>query len=108
MRLHSQTHASSVHACRSNTAKAAENRKIPFAYYYCDFSVGVFFSAAVAFVTLGAHQISGNGDDNAWDIHDKGTLYKLLAAVGAGAVFNVANLLLVRIRHQTHVTSNMK
>jgi hypothetical protein len=80
---------------RSNTAKAAENKKIPFAYYYCDFSLGVFASAAIAFVTLGAHQISGDGNDAAYSLHDRDTLYKFLSAVGAGAVFNVANLLLV-------------
>eukprot|EP00035_Acanthoeca_spectabilis_P027151 m.465540 g.465540 ORF g.465540 m.465540 type:complete len:402 (+) comp24319_c0_seq1:197-1402(+) len=77
----------------SNTAKAAEH--IPFAYYYYDFSLGVFAAAAIAFATLGARKLYVEEAGKHYTLHDNMTLYRLLAAIGAGALFNVANLLLV-------------
>eukprot|EP00037_Helgoeca_nana_P016549 m.155676 g.155676 ORF g.155676 m.155676 type:complete len:410 (-) comp23578_c0_seq1:147-1376(-) len=77
----------------SNTAKAAE--RLPFAYYYYDFSLGVFAAAAVAFATIGAQKIYIEEEGKRYTLNDDKTLYRFLAAVGAGAVFNVANLLLV-------------
>ena len=71
----------------SNTAKAATH--LPFALYYCDFTLGVFVTAAVVFITIGDGRVFLFEDGaSAGGLH-------VLAALGAGAVFNLANVLLV-------------
>ena len=69
----------------SNTAKAGSH--IPFALYYLDFSFGLVAVALVAFLSIGGAVFNdGRVEDCA---------LKVLAAVGAGTLFNVANVLLV-------------
>ena len=69
----------------SNTVKASPH--IPFALYYLDFSIGLFAVAVVAFLALGG-MVFNDGETS-------GCTLKVLAAVGAGTLFNVANVLLV-------------
>jgi glucose uptake protein len=69
----------------SNTAKAAAH--IPFSLFYLDFSIGIVALAGASFLSIGAMRFA---EEEAGDC----TL-KALSAVGAGALFNVANVLLV-------------
>lgn len=74
----------------SVTAKAAA--RLPFAYCYVDFSIAVALTAAVAFLSLGGYQLlSAQPGEPPPDGISGG---RILAAVAAGLVFNVANLLL--------------
>ena len=63
-----------------------------------DFSVGVWLTSLLFWSTLGVRWLAADpdsdtlGTDLEW-IH--ATRLKIMASVGAGAVFNVANLLLV-------------
>eukprot|EP00041_Stephanoeca_diplocostata_P030072 m.899996 g.899996 ORF g.899996 m.899996 type:complete len:138 (-) comp23684_c0_seq8:61-474(-) len=78
----------------SNTVKAAAN--VPFACYYADYGIGVFLTAVVYFSSLGARDLYPDGEtDVVIADGDNKSIYKFLAAIGAGAIFNVANLLLV-------------
>lgn len=88
----------------SNSAKAAS--KLPFAVYYMDFSVGVFLSATVGLVgpgaltfaikneTAGAAETDFKISSSSASVGPVDPVY-CMAAAGAGAVFNFANLLLV-------------
>ncbi|KAL3929342.1 MAG: hypothetical protein SGPRY_001999 [Prymnesium sp.] len=71
----------------SNSAKAAAHLAFPL--FYLDFSLGAFLSALVAFVSpLNSSEV----------LREEGVpaeLSHVLAALGAGALFNVANVLLV-------------
>eukprot|EP00040_Diaphanoeca_grandis_P022050 m.117969 g.117969 ORF g.117969 m.117969 type:complete len:388 (-) comp28622_c1_seq1:33-1196(-) len=74
----------------SNTAKAASH--IPFAYYYMDYSFGVFITASAFFSSLGIMRLNNNSTTTTFE---EGTTFQVAAAFGAGAVFNIGNLLLV-------------
>jgi len=99
-----------------NTAKAAAN--IPFACYYFDYSVGALLMSGVGFTALGGMEFAAAANatrTNVTDAADFGPgmsagtwsppsaldslrtvdTFKLVAAVGAGVIFNIANLLLV-------------
>ena len=76
----------------SNTAKMSEH--IPFAVYYLDFSIGLFAVAALAFLTVGG-LVFNDGKIDSSPQEPTGCSLKALAAVGAGTLFNVANVLLV-------------
>jgi hypothetical protein len=70
----------------SNTAKAAS--AIPFPIFYFDFSLGAFLSGLAAFISpLNDAQVAKVGAEPT-ELH-------VAAALGAGALFNVANVLLV-------------
>lgn len=78
----------------SNTVKAAAN--IPFACYYADYAIGVFLTAGIYFVSLGTRDLYPDDEtDQVYSDDGNQSLYKFLAAIGAGAIFNIANLLLV-------------
>ena len=68
----------------SNAAKATAS--VPFSLFYLDYSLSVFATAAIIFLTLGERGFYQDKTDNQ-TVH-------VLAAIGAGAVFNVANVLL--------------
>jgi hypothetical protein len=74
----------------SNTAKAAA--RTPFPVFYFDFSIGTFLTALIAFGSpLNAWQmvrpVTSTGGEEATASH-------LASALAAGAIFNVANILL--------------
>ena len=69
----------------TRSAKAAKH--VPFACFYIDFSIGAFAVALFAFLTLGRGCMLLDAPG--------GVAGKVLAAFTAGAVFNVANVLLV-------------
>ena len=76
----------------SNTAKASAH--IPFAVYYLDFSIGLFAVASLAFLSVGG-LVFNDGKMDSSPQEPAGCSLKVFAAVGAGTLFNVANVLLV-------------
>ena len=69
----------------SNAAKAAAH--LPFPHFYLDFAIGVWLSACLAFITVGERHFYHDNPD--------GGSGRIVAGLAAGAVFNVANVLLV-------------
>jgi glucose uptake protein len=68
----------------SNAAKATTD--VPFPLFYLDYSLSVFVTAVFIFLTLGERGFyQDKTEHQTWFI---------VAAIGAGAVFNVANVLL--------------
>ena len=67
----------------ANTQKLAGKEKWPFELFYWDYSIGVAITGLVFFLTLGAASLSGATSSAEW------------AAVASGALFNLANVLLV-------------
>ncbi len=76
----------------SNTAKEATRSAVPFAHFYSDWCMGGFATALLAWVTLGGAQVAA--ESSADPTTDVGR-YRVLSALAAGAIFNVANALLV-------------
>ena len=72
-----------------STLKAQPER--PFTLFYLSWTVGVAATAVLVFFTLGSATVlaDDNGNENGFDM---GPVY---AALGAGAVFDAANVLLV-------------
>ena len=69
----------------SNTAKAAKN--VPFPLFYLDYSIGVVLVSALAFLSVGERQFFTDAIDG-WEM-------RVVAALCAGCLFNVGNVLLV-------------
>lgn len=76
----------------SNTAKEATRSAVPFAHFYSDWCLGGFATALLAWVTLGGAEVAAeSGTDPTTDVGR----FRVLSALAAGAIFNVANALLV-------------
>lgn len=71
----------------SNSSKAASASDVAFGHYYLDFSLGVWASTLLLFVTLGGA--------SPWHDSPVDGASRIAAASCAGLVFNVANVLLV-------------
>jgi hypothetical protein len=77
----------------SNTAKEATRLRVPFAHFYADWCLGGFGVAVLAWVALGGAEVAA-AEVGAESTTDVGR-YRVLSALAAGAIFNVANALLV-------------
>lgn len=75
----------------SNTAKEAARLAVPFAHFYSDWCFGGFATAALAWATLGGAEIAAERTDPTTAVGR----YRVLSALAAGTIFNVANALLV-------------
>ena len=65
---------------------------MPFAHFYADWCLSGFVTAVAAWIILGNAEIAAEaGTDPTTDVGR----HRVLAAVAAGAIFNVANALLV-------------
>jgi len=78
----------------SNSAKEAEARKIPFAHFYIDYVTALFLTALLIWATLGGAELTAGANEPDGDANAI-SHYRVLSALAAGAVFNVANALLV-------------
>jgi glucose uptake protein len=76
----------------ANTQKLAGKERWPFELYYWDYAIGVAFAGFVFCFTLGNFGSSGTGSFA--NLHTS-SAKSMLAAVASGALFNVANILLV-------------
>jgi hypothetical protein len=65
---------------------------VPFPHFYTDWCFGGFVIAVAAWVTLGRAQLVGL----AAEAQEPLAPYRVMAALAAGVIFNVANALLVR------------
>ena len=75
----------------SNTAKEAARLKVPFAHFYSDWCIGGFLTALLAWVSLGGAEVAAVEVDPTTYVGR----YRVLSALAAGVIFNVANALLV-------------
>jgi glucose uptake protein len=76
----------------ANTQKLAGKDRWPFELYYWDYALGVFFLGLVFTFTLGA---AGSTGMSALDNLGQASREPVLRALLSGALFNVANILLV-------------
>lgn len=76
----------------ANTQKLAGKEKWPFELFYWDYSIGVAVAGLLLFVTLG---ISGSAGMRSFANLSTASGHALWQAVGAGVLFNLANILLV-------------
>jgi glucose uptake protein len=67
----------------SNSAKAASH--VPFCHFYLDYSIGLFLMALIWFYSLG---------EGEFFVDSTTEMAKVWSAVGAGTIFNIANILL--------------
>ena len=67
----------------ANTQKLAGKERWPFELFYWDYSFGVAITGLIFFLTLGASSLSGASSNAEW------------MALASGALFNLANVLLV-------------
>jgi glucose uptake protein len=76
----------------ANTQKLAGKHRWPFELFYWDYAVGVALAGLIFFLTLG---LSGSAGMPSFANLGTASWKSLLTAVLAGALFNVANILLV-------------
>lgn len=76
----------------ANTQKLAGKERWPFELYYWDYAIGVALTGLVFCFTLGNFGSTSAG--SLANLHN-GSPKSMLAAVASGALFNVANILLV-------------
>lgn len=76
----------------ANTQKLAGKERWPFELFYWDYSVGVALTGLLFFLTLG---MSGASGTSSFANLESASLNAVLQAVLAGALFNLANILLV-------------
>src|SRR5947209_274324 len=76
----------------ANTQKLAGRVKWPFELFYWDYSIGVALTGVLAALTLGSMGTTGVA---AFTNVSSASLRSDLHALGAGALFNLANILLV-------------
>jgi glucose uptake protein len=76
----------------ANTQKLAGKEKWPFPLYYWDYGIGVLLMAIVFALTLGS---AGESGMSAWNNFQQAASTPILIALASGALFNVANILLV-------------
>eukprot|EP01047_Picozoa_sp_COSAG01_P033039 COSAG01_NODE_2414_length_7740_cov_10.011386_4_plen_455_part_00 len=73
----------------SNSAKEADKQQVPFPHFYTDYAASIFFSSIAFWVIFAKGEL---------DVATQGNPvghWRALAGLGAGAVFNVANVLMV-------------
>ena len=76
----------------ANTQKLAGKEKWPFELFYWDYSMGVAVTGLLLFLTLG---LIGSAGMSSFENLSAASGHALWIAVGAGALFNLANILLV-------------
>jgi glucose uptake protein len=76
----------------ANTQKLAGRQRWPFELYYWDYAVGVALVGAIFFVTLGVSGSTGTGSFVNLQSASSAAIWR---AIGSGALFNVANILVV-------------
>ena len=76
----------------SNTAKEARLRGVPFAHFYTNWAFACFSTALLAWVALGGARVLRREPT---EPDESPGVWRVLAALGAGLVFNVANALLI-------------
>ncbi len=76
----------------ANTQKLAGKEKWPFELYYWDYAIGVLLLSVVAAFTAGSF---GSGGQPAWDNFRSASADAIGTAMLSGALFNLANVLLV-------------